>query len=313
MNAAELARRLLIYTDNRTLSEANSAGTEYLIGAVDAINAGAQELYSLAPDFLSVRPYGLAVTAPASITIDALSAGSAATGSITGFANWMLGCTVRIGGEPENRLLSYSGGAGVLANQITTSTGTQSATVFCDCLTLPTEIYTVLPVVTLSDSRVLTPARGVHGLEWTVDRWEDFGLSNVSLSRRNAGPPRTYFITANSLSVSGTAPALQMLLSPMPDATDLVTFRARVKPVSISVSDLDAANNGASATKEIPLPAGWDEMFLLPFALQRFTASPFFNNNGIKEELARQFTTARESLWKMHPQRGRTVRFTPSY
>lgn len=313
MNAADLARRLLIYTDNRTLSEANSAGSEYLLGAVDAINAGAQELYSLAPDFLSVRPYGLAIRAPESITLAGLTVGSSTTGTITTYASWMLGCTVRIDGEPDNRLLAYSGGVGTLANQITSASGTTSATVYADCLNLPTEVVNVLPGVSLSDKRVLAQSAGVMGIGWTADRWEDFGMASVSLTRSSIGQPRTYFVTANSLSASGTAPALQILLAPMPDTSELLSFHARVRPISIAVADLDAANNGASATKEIPLPAGWDEMFLLPFALQRFTASPFFNNTGIKEEIARQFTTSKDSLWRMHPQRGRPVRFIPSY
>jgi len=313
MNAAELARRLLIYTDLRTLSEASTAGSEYLVGAVDAINAAAQELYSLAPDFLCVRPYGLTIRAPATITLAGLAIGSSATGTITGYASWMLGCTVRISGEPDTRLLAYAAGVGTLSHQITTTTGTASATVYADCVSLPDEVTVVLAGVCLADKRALAQASGSNGLAWSASRYEDFGLGAVSHTRGAIGQPRTYFVTASSLADNLALPTLQIILSPMPDTVELLTFRARLRPASISVDDLDAANNGAAATKEIPLPAGWDELFLLPFALQRFTGSAFFNNAAVKEEIARQYVVARDSIWKLHPQGGRTVRFIPSY
>jgi hypothetical protein len=417
MNVAEIAGRLLQYTDHRTLAEANTAGVEYLQAALDAINGAAQLCYLHGPETLSCRFFGHNIEAPASATVTYDTAWHWASGGSASYA----GRAITVTGDTiaYNRILSsdasdftaerdapaaltsvpvptgnivvsgagsaevngvyslmgeYNGkpyyssiadsawdisaisynAAWVIYNnssvfeylgppsgdeatpdlvntwQVTegqapaptvtaempAATGA-AATIYHDAVALDAGITHILPEVVL-DEEVPLRAAGTEAdlyLE-TRYRWdygERFRFPSISAKPPTPGRPVSYWIQTSVANVAAgqSQPSLYMRLSPFPDKAYTLRYRARVRPPKAIVSDLDAANNGAACTKEIPMPAGWDELFLLPVAKQAYAGSPFFTNQGVKEEFARGYQDALERLRETHPQTNRPVRFIP--
>lgn len=108
MNAAEIAAQLLVYVDQRTLSEANTTGTEYLQGAVTAINSAAQELYRVSPSILSSRDF--AIVCRDSITVSvALTQFSQSAICTTELPSWTLGQSV-IASSLDTRITALQSG-----------------------------------------------------------------------------------------------------------------------------------------------------------------------------------------------------------
>lgn len=414
MNAATLAKRLLLFTDHRTLAEANTAGAEYLEAAVDAINAAAQQIYLLGPETISIRDFGY--TTRPNVTLAATGAQYATTVDVpSGLESWMSGCTFDSGAITANRILDAAvseatgnivvAGAGISAangvyvrlgtvnsrpmyasatdltyslfwggsnwaiyenpvmasgvyakytstddvaspDLATTWSATSGAapaptvtaemssstslniqnqldqaitaiTVYNDAVAISADIIEVLGNVTLDDSITLRAATNEANLysESAIYGSSDYGRtheSRIAARPPVPGQPRAYYIANLNPNTSGGQPTLYMRLCPYPTTRHVVRFRARVKPPAVAVSDLDAANNGAACTKQIPIPFGWDESFLLPIAKQHFTACPFFNNASQREEIARAFKTAMENLDRTRGQSARPLNFVPT-
>jgi hypothetical protein len=408
MNAAQLAQRLLVYTDQRTLSEANTAGVEYIQSAVDAINSAAQELYRLAPA-IAERRYGLATRAPATLTIDAVT-GSATATILSGWESWMVGQALRspmpvnrifagtpsaptgniivsgagsdafngtyaqngsLSGKPKyskvgdsDRDILWSGTEWVirdpddfwyvstdnvatpdlvttwtidglaelpaptvtaemsassltLQNQFPFTQNALAATIYNDAIPLPAEIVKILPDVIVDDSVFLQPANTEAQLNSiiTLRQTNDYGRPYPFRRRAipsEPGVPAAYMVDTIGSSATGAAPQRYLRLSPWPVAAHSVSFMAKVKPIPVTVASIDAANNGAACTTEVPVPIGWDETYLLPIALQHFTGSPFWNNQGAAQEIARRYQQAITDLPMSHPQSHRPTAIYPA-
>jgi hypothetical protein len=315
MNVAEIAGRLLQYTDHRTLAEANTAGVEYLQAALDAINGAAQLCYLHGPETLSCRFFGHNIEAPASATVTYDTAWHWASGGSASHA----GRAITVTGDTTtyNRILSSDASDFTAERDAPAALTGAAATIYHDAVALDAGITHILPEVVL-DEEVPLRAAGTEAdlyLE-TRYRWdygERFRFPSISAKPPTPGRPVSYWIQTSVANVAAgqSQPSLYMRLSPFPDKAYTLRYRARVRPPKAIVSDLDAANNGAACTKEIPMPAGWDELFLLPVAKQAYAGSPFFTNQGVKEEFARGYQDALERLRETHPQTNRPVRFIP--
>jgi hypothetical protein len=315
MLASDIAKRLLVFTDNRTLSEANTAGTEYLETAVDAINAAAQQIYLLGPSTVSVRDFGLVTQPATAVTVTGTALTTSAT--LGGSATWMAGNAFQLSDDTYNRILELNGNVATIQNPLKTTQLASTATVWNDALALSLGIVEVLYGVTLDDTINLRPAGGEMALyhDSTIYGPVDYGRtfpSRVTASPPVPGQPRAYYVAPiNPQGNSAQSPTF-MRLSPYPTIAHTLRFRARVGPPKITVADLDAANNGTACTKQIPIPAGWDELFLLPIAKQIFTGSPFFNNSAQKEEIGRAYKDALGNLDRMRGQASRPLNFVPT-
>jgi hypothetical protein len=299
MNVAQLAKRLLVYVDIRSLTEAASTGTEYLDDVVTHINLAAQELYSLAPPYVSNRPLSVTLNAPASVQVLDATAGSSEAGEIVGFEDWMIGATFVIAGAAPNRLLSYTdtpSPASVFVSGLPGS-GTLAGTCYASAAILPDEVIQIGKEPYILNSHILTPRNQ------DVYR-RDYGRRTRITpvwSEGATGTPIHYWI--ETLNDSATGKLLKFFrVSPMPTGQVLVNMTARVAPPEIVVADLDAANDGAATTKVIPVPNGWHESYLLPIALFHYMGSPFFKNSDVKQSIAARYTAALNHLQSLQPQ-----------
>ena len=317
MLVSDLAKRLLVFTDQRTLSEALAAGTEYLESAVDALNSAAQQIYLLGPSSISVRDFGL-VTQP--VTLTAITGTALSTSATFGSAApWMAGCTFVVDGDGYNRVLELSGNVATIQNPLKSAKTTAPTTIWNDGLTISPEIVELLDGVTLDDTITLRPATNEQNLysESAIYGTTDYGRNfpnRMSARPPTPGQPRAFYVAftnPNQNTTTEQQPAF-MRLCPYPLVAHTIRFRARVRPTKITVADLDASNDGDACTKQIPIPAGWDELLLLPVAKQIFTGSPFFNNTAQRDEIARAYKQAMDSLDNMRGQSMRPLRFTPN-
>lgn len=310
MTVAKIAATLLCYADQRSLSEALAAGSEYLEDVVLHINGAAQELFSEGPAYLRRRPMGDVLRAPVQISIADAVEDSATAGAITTHVAWMTGCTLRIEGHPDNRLLSYSGGVSTFLFPLPAS-GTLTATIYGDAIALPANTSRVLPRPELPGTWYLDPAQNEKDFR-DLHTQSDYGRKRPgSLSQTfPTGTPCTYFIDP-VLADGATQPQFYFRVLPLPERKFLLRYTAIVSPPTIVVADLDAAGNGAASTKTIPVPVAWIPLYFMPIALQRYTASPYFKNADAKEEIGRQYTAALKGLESSDPQSERFARFTP--
>ena len=315
MNAAAIAKRLLLFTDQRTLDAAETAGIEYLEAAVDAINAAAQQIYLLGPETISVRDFGYLTMVSSSITMS-YSSGWTIT---SGWASNIAGNAFMLSGDTAyNRILEVGVNPAITAERAPAASfsGT-SATLYNDAVAISGDIIEVLGNVTLDDAITLRAATNEANLysESAIFSSSDYGRvheSRIAARPPIPGQPRAYYIANINPNTSGGQPTLYMRLCPYPTAVHAIRFRARVKPPTVTVDDLDAANNGADCAKEIPMPFGWHESFLLPIAKQHFTACPFFNNDSQREEISRAFKVAMENLSRTRGQSARPLNFVPT-
>jgi len=316
MNAAEIITQLVQYGDHRTLSEAETAGAEYLNAALEAVNAAAQQIYISGPDTLSRRTYGFTLDAPASVNV---SHSSSAWTMPTGWDASFTGRTFKINSESvHNRITAVGTTPDFSAERAPAADLTAvAATVWHDAIALPAEITHVLPGVTLDEEIPMRAATSQADLyaetRYRFDYGERFRYANIATKPPLPARPSAYFVTSFYPVIStATQPGLFVRISPFPDASYVLTIAARVRPTRIVLADLDASNDGAACNDYISLPADWDELFLLPIAKQFLTASPYFKNEGVKAEIARASASAIDSLSKMRPQVDRPVRFVPT-
>lgn len=320
MNAAQLAQRLLVYVDQRTLSEANTAGAEYLNAACDAINSAAQELYRIVPS-ISIRSYGLTTRPMVTATVSMVQFDNYGTFTPT-FPTYANGWMAK-GGSFQGRVLGINNSLGVmLFDTMSTTAGPQSLNFYHDSVILPEGIVSVLADVILDNRALLVPASSETELNSVIrlQKTSDYGRPRPVRHQPFApapGIPSAYMverspITDTTLNSDTGATFLAMRLSPWPTGIHTISLRARVKPRKIASADLDAANNGAACTATIELPSGWDETYLLPIALQHFTMSPFWNNQGAREEIRRRYEWTLQTLTLANPQRDRPIDIYPA-
>jgi hypothetical protein len=313
MTTAELAQRLLVFLDKRSLAEANESGREYLQSACDAINAGAQELFRFAPATVTNREIGFVCRPPQQVTLtDATPYQNTAV--VAGWEPWMLHQSAMTYGEFANRVESFTDPQATFQNQFVPP-GPILAEIYNDTLPLPENTAKVLGPVTLDDVYELYPAT-TEGELYGNTPWRevrDYGFRNLSRLRTRPpapGNPRSYIVTT-FVPNNGPSPLLHLRLAPWPLTSHQVRVKLRMAPPKATVADLYALTNGVGATQEIPIPAAWDETYLMPIALKHLTRSPFWASPGAAQEIDRAYQVTISTLAEANPQESRPLHIYP--
>lgn len=289
-SADEIAAGLVMPTERQT------------IRCLSDINGALQEMFEGGPPHLSRRPFAVDVQAPAVVAIDVTEGSTAVT--ITGYLDWMAGCLVRITGATyDNELVIDINGEPALLQPFRGTDGQElPATVYCDAIALDSTLIEVLGDPEIPNVRKLCMAAGRESfLRADIDYWRDYGRADTTVQRvaRSIGQPHTAWIESVLLEDEmAEMNAKRLRLCPLPDTTYTVRGDALYAPPAFTLSDL---NNSLI----IQLPNGWHESILLPMALQRFTASPWWKNADVKTEIARQYTAALKILQGTRPQNKR--------
>ena len=316
MTVQELALRLLKYigvTSLDTNGAGNARNTPGLApGDLDdiavAINGAMQEIFAQGPPFISQRRWASVLRAPAHIVITIPGQYSTAC-TMTGYQDWMQGCTVQIDGDPQqNEILN----ATTLLRPHAGTGGVMSATVWADALLLPSYAVSVVEPVEMPLLPFLQPVS---------DRFQFRSYNQPfqpTSSRGSMGGNYTRYVTANKQVgipvvylvdsfYDGTVTDLPVFLrvNPMPQTAYPITMGLTVKPPTITAADIYPEGGGADPLTS--LPVDWHESVLFPIALQRFSAHPAFKGASSPAEMMRQYQMAYKQLKARKPSISREV------
>ena len=301
IDAMFVAKRALRYIGVNTLD--GTAAPEILqAGDLDevaaCINGAMQEIWDAAPAESKTQPSGIQFRAPTQVTVSVTPYSTAIT--VTGWAAWMIGCTVRItGDDQDNEIVNQTTLAMPFSGP---NAGSVSATVYNDCIQLPTNVSGILGPVLLQNFRSLHPCdtqeefirfagapavtdSGGHSASWLFFSF-----------RKIIGIPLAWFVQG-AIDFSSAYTNRRLRIAPMPDSNYKLSYRVTMNPPIYSSADL------TSAGVTFPLPNAWVESILLPIVLQRFTGSAAFKNEAARVEIGRQYKQALSILANTRGQR----------
>lgn len=282
-------------------NSANASGVDLVNDipeAVNCINGAAQEIWSLGPTCIRESRKSWQLYAPASVTLTVTQYGTTIS-ALSPSQSWMPGCTIRILGDGlDNELVS----ATELLRPCQAASGSISATVFCDCITMPSTIGNVLsPVHIPTILSPLAPAASREEFQGVNKFYghHDIRTTDAYYAAQNkvTGEPRIWFAEP---SYDPTLSYLQikLRLNPMPGTFYPITGRVEIKPPTFTSSDVGVF----SADPGTQFPQDWMESILLPIAMQRFQTHPNFAASTQQlKEMQRQYDQAFKTLDSMAP------------
>ncbi len=271
---------------------------------VAAINGALQEMWEEAPTAMRYQRMGTFLRGPTSLSLDLTQYSKAVV--IPGFEPWMIGCSLRIGGEAlENEIRSET----ELAREYLGGTATGvPAVVFHDCITPPAEVREIVDPVEIPQTRRLTPAGSreeFYGYDQATVGGDDYGQVWVKLQGQAKFPaqPWAYFVDTDYQDGA----KIRLRVAPLPDGDYPIQYGARLRAPVVTEEDVWVCG-GPVPERYLPIPNGWDEAVLLPMALQRFSAHPFFGSGNplAAPEMARQYSRALKMVRGVSPSRSST-------
>lgn len=271
--------------------------------ALTALNGALQEFYGTGSSWKRREPRGALLRAPATVTVSVTNGSTAIT--ITGWNAYFAGCTINVSGaSTDNQIISQT----ELLYPHDGSTGSVTATILHDCVTLDAAVQSVLTPVRIVDGLPLYPVASPEQLILGHTRERDYGFNRhvplpISPVRKSQsiGTPRLYFVD-NYQSDEYANPVFRMLIAPAPSAGMLLSYRARLSPPTITDPE---------STSNIPAPFAAVESTILPIAVLRLSGQPFFRPGPHVEEMKRQAALARTELLSMSAQAKTGMRMRP--
>lgn len=259
------------------------------------MTGAAEEIFNDAPAALSEFLYADQLNPPTPAVFN-LTQYSKTIGSITTWAAWMQGCTVRLTGDDvDNQILSqtqllrpYQGG----------TSASVSGTVYGDSILLPSSIKSIKDPVRLP---TISPLMGTTSREHFLFYIQPHQYGNrqqsptifYNLTNKSVGQPAIW-LAENAIDIAVAATVKYVRFNPMPNQAYSVTMNAKLKAPVFTAADIYAGTAYAvDPNKAIPMD--YHTAIFIPFALQRFTAHPSFDNKAITE-IARQYKKAQGML-----------------
>lgn len=268
------------------------------------LQAAAQEIYTDAPAAAIKRREGGQLLPPANVTLSVTQYSKVC--SITSYLATMAGCTIRISGDDlDNVIIS----ATELLRPHQGSTGSTSATVYCDCITIPTKYDMVIEPVEFPNRACLPMVNGTEEMRyWNSDRVWTPRLrypNDIWYNLKNKTIQEPAVCMAEYEALGTAAPALYLRFNPMPGQAYAIAYTGRLAPPVIALADFyNAASPTVDPGVSLYLPMG--EAVFLAVALKRWTAHPSFSPEGQQlAEIERQYQAAKTLMKKRMPQTAR--------
>jgi hypothetical protein len=242
----QIAMRMLRYigvtqlTPQTPGSELESLGPGDLEDVAMAITAAVQEIAAQGPSEVREAPGYAVLHAPTSISLN-VTTGSATVSAVSGWSTWMQGCTVRISGDDQdNELLSSTR----LARAYLGATGSVTATVYGDAVTLDETVGKVIAPLWLPNQLPLFPATNrmdfmrLGGYPLVTD---SSGLAAplpfYLYYRKPVSRPWVWFIDA-AYDASLGYTQRRIRFSPMPAQAYSIAYTAAINPPRFTKDDI---------------------------------------------------------------------------
>jgi hypothetical protein len=259
-----------------------------------ALNGAFQRLFADNGPWVRKDPRAVLIYAPTQVTVAVVTGSNGAT--FTGWQSWMAGCLIVIAGDAAENRIKNDFATAVLKIPYGGTTGTKTATVWCDVVSIGTDVFEVHEPVRFKGGK-LTPL-AANGIPSSLATMNDYGTPsfvNIVDSDQgmvqSAGTPRFYAVdtwTKNATTPSG----LRLTLSPVPDKSGPLEYETTLQPPM--VSDL-------SLVAELPIPLGLADSVFLPIATMMLFDSPFFRGVMIPEAITSKYQAAMAVIAKLNP------------
>lgn len=262
------------------------------------MNQALQLIYDDGPASIKNQPSGCYLHAPASVTLTCTQ-GSAVISAVTTWVATFAGCTIRIGGDAQdNEILS----ATRLARPYSGASGSVTATVYGDCVTLDGTVAKVIGPMMLGNFQPIheasTRAEFITRSNYPAAGWVNGFAPTLPFfyfgSKEIEAYPRCYFVDTYNDPTLDYIPT-RIRFSPMPSAAQSVGYSIDVNPTRIVATDIRGVGQADPGIR-IAMPNSWTELVFLPIAKQLLCALPTFKNADAKPEIARQYGEAMRRL-----------------
>lgn len=210
-----------------------------LDNAALAITQALGEIHEVSPIENREVSTGAYLHAPATLTLN-VTQGSATISSLTTYASWMPGCTIRIGGDDsDNELATQT----TLARPFNGPTGATTATIYGDSVTLPSTVSRAI-------SPIYVPNFGPMPIADSLEQFISLSGYPTVVSadgrtlcpllfgyRKSIGRPRVALAVG---AYDGTLDYVQRRLrvAPLPDQNYSMAFRAAANPPKFTRNDI---------------------------------------------------------------------------
>jgi len=259
-----------------------------------AINGAFQRLFAGQGPWVRKDSRAALIYAPTAVTIAVTNGSTSAT--VTGWQNWMAGCLIVIAGdEAENRIKNDSASA-ILKIPYGGTTGTKTATVWCDAVTIGADVLEVHEPVTFRSGKLTplpstgTPASLVTLNDYGTPSYTNFAESDRGLVA-SAGMP--HFFSVDTWTKDAATPSGQRIsLSPVPDRAGALEYETTLQPPAYS--DL-------SLTTEMPVPLNMVDSVFLPIATMMLFDSPFFRGVAVPDAITAKYQEALTTIKSLNP------------
>ncbi len=292
--------------DERAVPSAESATGRHL-EALSALNGAMQEIYTLTANWFSRMTCGTILSAPVTVSAT-VNADDSVDIADADWNDWMEFAACSTTGMTPNRGRSMVAGTGVKTLTLLyphEQTGTFSMEFVNDAVKLDADMMKVTGPVAIRGYGELVPVSGEAELDSRSTGCvseRDYGSHLRPPTLRayrddpvfNKGVPNSYMVdTAFS---SSAAPVQWLRVAPAPDASMPLAYRGIKAPPEYGAGDLETDGD------PVPVPQGWVDTVVLPFALVRFAASPYMEDAKIRKEAQRQYQAAMALVARSTPQ-----------
>ena len=273
-----------------------------LTWCLSALNGAMEVLTTLGPADLRARRSATVYPAT-SVVITTASVGAKTCAFTSGWATWMIGCSIFVTGEKWNRIVNYAAGVITLERPFANAGSAVAATVYCDCIVTDSDIIEVFRPVTLADYYDLSPAYSLAEIQAANYRlWNDNDTGPVTTGSAAArilnstGVPTAYYLDTHFQASLGE-PQNRMMLAPTPTVAGVLSFSCRLSFTRFVLADIyDAGTPSADPGTVIPIRAFKQDAVFMAVAAKRFAGSPFFKNAAALVEINEQYAIAKQIL-----------------
>lgn len=253
MNITAVATDLLSYFSPEERSIPDSATYPGRNAAVvAAINAAVQELFARGGGWVREDDRGFLLRAPVTIPITATNGLSTAIIGAGDWQDWMAGCTLAIAGASVDNQIRNASRYVVLKYPHDGTSGATTATVWCDCLSMASDVLEVAEPVKMDGLPMvpLSKVAAVHARDLAAVGFSyDYGANSQSRYANlrvgdTQGTPTNYMVETWSPGAT-IAPVKRLRLTPAPAAAGFVDCVVKLNPPRIEALQIHTGENYA--------------------------------------------------------------------
>lgn len=313
------ALRLLRDLGVVSLDPATPSGQKFPIEPTDlddtvgVMNAALQPIYRRGPSEMREQNLGAYIHGPTTVLVDVTN-GLSTIANLTPYSSWMLGCTIRVGGDQQDNEVTSST---LLARPYVGSTATGvSAIVYGDAVQLDATVGKVMDPVSLPNQTPLVPCTNrmtfmmLAGYPLVTNSdGSAYGYPFFWFVRKNVSRPLFWFLEGAYNSALSYVPR-RIRVAPMPDMAYSLSYRAAMNPPVITSANIDNGDHTTDPNVQIPIPDAFTESIFFPLARQRMSGLAQFKNSGTLPEITR---AAKEAMVMLNLSNGQSSRTEGRY